>query len=485
MAQDSGFDPDAIAQNHTFLQMGLNDKIGYLSSQDQTFSGMSRANQIGYIQHLTLNAQKLPPAPPSAWSQATTAIGNTLSTLGKAAFATGFGGSEQMDTKPPGIDDNTWDNMTREQRVAAIKATPEVPSDWQQRTAAGNSLPYRLAAAAGPTLGVDVKAAEQGGTTGNAGQVVGATLPAAVMAASPLVTEGASALANRVLPSKARAGAGMTMLTDAPEGAFAQRPISTPNANEVAYKVNDELSAADQRPHQLIDQHLNKEELRNLPPDHPDAMEPMNFLEARRLLKRVNDTIQSKGGFLASSEDKLVVPQLKRFAGALDQDISEAASREGFGQDYQAMKDEYRRASTIERVADTAGVPTFSYLGYKAGRMAGEPVGGVLIGGSIGKQVGKATVGKAARAITEREAGPPTLQSIPSTPEAYQRAVLSTDSKRMQAERIMLDAKEGRISPQESTRRLQKLGVSVKTRPIPKQPPRKNAWAYQSAEPPF
>src|SRR5215472_4807239 len=88
--------------------------------------------------------------------------------------------------------------------------------------AAGHGLPYRAAAQIASVAGTNVPAMQQSAETGDIGGVLGhAAAPMAVVA-SPFAVEGSLRLANRVIPSTARAGAGLSALTDSPEGAFAQ-----------------------------------------------------------------------------------------------------------------------------------------------------------------------------------------------------------------------------------------------------------------------
>lgn len=315
-----------------------------------------------------------------------------------------------------------------------------------------------------PVIGGMVRKAEEAGPgkIKLAPQTLGAATEAALTFEAPNLLHGAGEVANRIIPSTTRAGAGLSALTDSPEGKFAQHPAETPNTLATARKIQNELEVTGEKPHAIIQHYLTGEELRNVPPEIADQVRaqgiepnaPMNLYEARTMLKRVNDVIRNSKGFNADAQAKTAVTNLKRFASALDEDINMNANRYGFGEDYRAMKSEYRHGKQIVRAGEEIGAPVGALAGYEVGRRLGEPLGGTLAGGMVGKAVGRATTGRAARALVERSsAGPPRLRSIPATPEAYTRTILA--------------AKEGEISPGEADRRIVRAGGRVKVRPIP------------------
>ena len=299
-------------------------------------------------------------------------------------------------------------------------------------------------------------------------QTYGQAVPAAVTGAA---LKGVGTVANRVIPSTTRAGAGLSALTDSPEGAFAQRPVETPNALATARKIESELQVTGEKPHPIIQHYIAGEDLRNTPPEIVNEMkaqgvdptQPMTMYDARTMLKRVNDIIRNSSGFGSDAQAKTAITNLKRFAGALDQDISANAERMGFGKDYRAMRNEYKRGQQTIRASEDIGAPAGMLAGYTLGREIGEPLGGTMIGGMVGRHLGKYTTGAVARAIVERNAGPPRLSSVPPTPEAYMREVVGAAPETQEA----LAAKYGLKSVGEANRRITKMGKPVRVTPLP------------------
>ena len=438
----AGFDPGAIARDNDFLKATPADKIAYLSAQDPEFAKASRADQIGYIQHLVGQMQPVNEGPPKPGFMSTAL--SDLGGMAKGLYNTVVNNAIPESTLVP--------QSIRSKIGLAPPPDPmaqgqQMREDFARRKQEGYNLAYRLGAPVAEQLGANVTGMEQSAKQGDVGGVLGHTAIPMAVAAAPLGIEGAARVANRVIPSTTRAGLGLNALTDSPEAAFAKQPLEfKPNeptkALETARKIRNELEITNEKPHPII-QHFMEQ-----------PAGAVNLYEARTMLKRVNDIIRNSKGFNADVASKTATTNLKRFAGALDEDITNAANHYGFGKDYAAMRNEYRAGQGIIRGGEEIGAPVGALVGYTVGRELGEPLGGTLAGGMVGKAIGRKTTGAAARALVERNAGPPRLHSLPPTPEAYTRTIL--------------DAKEGLISPEEANRRIQRAGGSIRTRPIPK-----------------
>jgi len=382
-----------------------------------------------------------------------------LGDIAKGAFKTGLSASAQMMGTPAPLMRRVGLTPMQDQAKQMIQTVRDIPKEDQARKAAGRSDVYTALAPVPEMLGVNVQGMEKSAQQGDVGGVLGHAAAPTIVAAAPLGVEGAARLANRVIPSTTRAGAGLNALTDSPEAAFANHPVETPTALEAARKIRNELEVTGEKPHQIIQHYMAGEDLRS--PAGAEAArqigvpppQPMTMFEARTMLKRVNDIIRNSSGFGADAASKTSLNNLKRFASALDEDISNAAKQGGFGKDYEAMRNEYASGKRVIRAAENVGEPLGAAIGLKYGQALGEPLGAAYVGGRVGKALGKATIGKATRAVIERSGGPPRLSSVPATPESFTRT--------------LLDAKEGLITPEEANARIQRAGGRVGVRPIP------------------
>lgn len=354
-----------------------------------------------------------------------------------------------------------------------------IPAEWRQRkqehigeipghpTLSKITEPVYRAAAVPAGFIANIPGMEEAARQGDVGGVAGHMAAGQAMAAAPLIAEGVARGANRIIPSTTRAGLGLQGLTDAPDALYAQHPTETPKALDAAKKIETQLNVTGEKPPPVIQHYLAGEQLRNLPPEFADQLraqgiqpaQPMTMYEARTMLKRVNDIIDASRGFTADTASKTMVNTLKRFASALDQDISTAAEQGGFGDAYRKFRNEYAAGKGIIRTGDQAAPYIGGAIGAgigKAGGALGMAEGG-LAGGVVGK-VAQPVVGSLVRSVIERgdTAKFPALPPIPRTSEEYLRT--------------MLAAKEGAISPGEMERRLKRGGATMKVQPLP-QPP--------------
>lgn len=301
---------------------------------------------------------------------------------------------------------------------------------------------------------------EQAGTGdvgGAAGQAAGTVATGAALANAP-------AALNKIIPSKTRAGLGLQGLTDAPDATYAQHPVETPKALKEAKKIETQLNVTGEKPPPLVQHYLGGEQLRNVSPEFMEQLraqgiepaQPMTMYEARTTLKRVNEAIGdfNLGGSVRNA--------YKRFAGALDEDISNAANAGGFGKQYASMRNEYKRGSQAERIGDEAGPMVGGAIGATLGRNAGNLAMAEATGAGMvaGRYLGKPIVGSMVRSVVNRQgapvSSPPALPPIPRTSEEYLRT--------------MLAAKEGTISPGEMERRLKRGGAKMRMQPLPSPP---------------
>jgi hypothetical protein len=337
----------------------------------------------------------------------------------------------------------------------------------EQVIQAGQSLNAGLpAAAAGHALASAVPlvgpwAASLGEQAGR-GDIGGAVGQAAGTVATGAALANAPRILNKVIPSTARAGAGLDKLT----ADNASYPVATPKAYRVAKAIENELDVTGENPHPVIKSYLTDEQLRNPSPTALDAgvqpMSPMSFWEARITLKRLNDIIQASSGFDAPGPARIELANLKRFSGALDEDITAAANRGGFGDEYQNLRNEYHRGSQMirgaEDISPVIGGALGAYFGRGAGTLAATEAAG--LGAVAGRMAGKPVVGSLVRSVVGRTGSPMPgslpLPPIPRTPEEYTRTILA--------------AKNGEISPGEASRRIAAGGGSNRVIPLPSPP---------------
>src|SRR6266496_3822728 len=125
-----------------------------------------------------------------------------------------------------------------------------------------------------PVIGGMVRKAEEAGPgrIKLAPQTLGAATEAIGTFEGPQLAAGALKAANRIIPSTTRAGAGLSRLTDSPEGVYAKHPAETPNALATARKIQNELEVTGEKPHAIIQHYLTGEELRNVPPEIADQV---------------------------------------------------------------------------------------------------------------------------------------------------------------------------------------------------------------------
>lgn len=350
---------------------------------------------------------------------------------------------------------STYNKFIGQPAEAQVVKAGQALNSGQPVAAAGHTLASAVplvgpwAAGLGEQVG-------RGDVGGAASQAIG-TLGAGKLATS------APAILDRAIPSTARSGAGLTALTDSPSAAYAQHPVLTPKADATANSIEQQLAVTGERPPAIIQNHLGNMQLRNTPPMQgftPSA--PLTMWEARTMLKRVNDVIDASKGFSADTGSKTMVNGLKRFAGALDDDISSAADQGGFGKQYDGLRNEYAKGKGAERAADAVGPivggGVGAYLGRGAGAIGAAEAAGA--GALAGRYLGKPVVGGMVRSVIGRDGAPvsagPPLPPIPSTPEQWQRTILA--------------AKDGELSPGEAARRIARGGGSNAVKPLPPPP---------------
>ena len=342
-----------------------------------------------------------------------------------------------------------------------VNQIQNAPDQYKAEKQAGYNLPYRLTAPLAGLVGVNVPAMEQAAAHGDVGGVLGHTVVPTAAALTPLAVEGALRGANAVIPSTPRSGAGLSTL----ETVHAAQPVTPVLATDAASDIAQRLGVTGERPHPLIQTFQDRMNAADLAARHPeiaqgladrgiDVSNPLTFSEARTFLKRANE-LKYDSNIGQSAKN-----QLSQFADALDRDISAAAQQGGFGDDYAAMRNEYRRGSKIIRTADKVGPYIGAGLGYEVGRRMGEPIGGTIIGGMAGKALAKPVIGGLVRSVIERDAGAPSLSSVPrpvpASPAEYTR--------------ILLNAKNGDISPGEADRQIVQRGGKVRVNPLPSPP---------------
>lgn len=378
-----------------------------------------------------LNAPKKQAAPPPEKEGFLSALGSTLLKTAKGIVM------------PQGVSPYGGMDLEQKQEIAAGAHAEDV-----QRKEEGRSGPYRAVAGLGSALGIDVAGQEEAARRGDPAGVLGHAVGSGVVAASPLLIEGAAKGANKIIPSTTRAGKGLNVLAEV----YGEHPIEPANAASTIARFERELEPT---PSIKLPPLIRDFQARVMEssPALGTASRPLTFAEARAFLKRANEAAGSASKGIEQNA-------LRSFAQSLSDDIHAGVAQpspiapQGFAADYNKFTTEYRRGSKIIRAGEEAGPIIGAGLGYEAGRKAGQPVGGMLIGGMAGKYVGRKTVGAATRAIIEREAAP-TL-SIPHTPEEYTRTILA--------------AKEGSISAGEADRRIARGGGSVRVLRRPEEP---------------
>ncbi len=476
MPPQTGFDPSSAAQDKDFLNASSADKVKYLSAMDQDFAKASPQDQRNYIAHLSMSMQAPAldafTAPPRQG-----AVGSILSDIGGLAKGAATLSANAM---IPGVTQLIPEPVRQKLGIPSmnpITQGKQMVADYKRRKEAGYNLPYRIGAPVAEQLGTNVTGMEQAAQTGDVGGVIGhAAVPIVAALAHPVAK-----VANRVIPSTTRAGAGLNALTEAhadvPIGTIAKdaaiqnivkdyaklkTSVDPVTGKGLPEEIETYIKAREA--HRAVGSDANMKQilLENNTPD------PMTFGDAATRLKLINKLIRKSGGF-ESGPDALRIESLKRFAQAADEDIrTSIQNNPSLAQDYQRMMTEYGRGKQGIRAAEKAG----PVVGGMAGAMAGKylspglesvglppqmmqfaPLIGEAAGGALGMSAGKSILGRAARTLVERGGGPPRLRSLPSTPEAYHRT--------------LLDAKEGRISPGEADRRIAAAGGKVRVRPIP------------------
>lgn len=299
------------------------------------------------------------------------------------------------------------------------------------------------------------KQAGSGDVGGAAGQAAGAIAAGTAIANAPKML-------NDVIPSTVRAGQGLSNLTDTPNAVYGQTPVVTPKADAVAKQIESQLAVTGEKPPAIIQNHLGNMLLQGAPTQFGLQQGPLSMWEARTTLKRVNDLIDASGGFNADTASKTMLNAYKRYAGALDTDISNAAQQGGFGNTYEGFRSEYAKGKGIQRAADAAGPLIGGGLGAYLGRETGaigmaEAAGaGTLAGRYLGKPVVgsmvDSVIGRSGQPVTAR----PPLPPVPRSPEEYTRTILA--------------AKEGQITPAEASARIRRGGGSTRVSPLPPPP---------------
>ena len=350
---------------------------------------------------------------------------------------------------------STYDKFIAKPAEQQVVQAGQALNSGQPVVAAGHALASAIPMI-GPWAAGLGKQAGSGDVGGAAGQAAGAIAAGTAIANAPKML-------NDVIPSTVRAGQGLSNLTDTPNAVYGQTPVVTPKADAVAKQIESQLAVTGEKPPAIIQNHLGNMQLQNAPPQFGlPPQGPLSMWEARTTLKRVNDLIDASGGFNADTASKTMLNAYKRYAGALDTDISNAAQQGGFGNTYEGFRSEYAKGKGIQRAADAAGPLIGGGLGAYLGRETGaigmaEAAGaGTLAGRYLGKPVVgsmvDSVIGRSGQPVT---AGPP-LPPVPRSPEEYTRTILA--------------AKEGQITPAEASARIRRGGGSTRVSPLPPPP---------------
>lgn len=270
--------------------------------------------------------------------------------------------------------------------------------------ARGYGTVYRLVTPAAQSLGVNVSGMEQSAAHGDEAGVYGHAVVPTTMAVAPLAGELALKTANRVIPSRPRAGVGIRTLTE-------RNAAIRPRVGE-SYRIAREITDSANMTGASIPEPIRAYADRILAEPH-DGGSPITFHEMQEFKKALADTGD---------------PSARAIAGHIGAEQQAAANAAGFGKDWRAQANEYRRGSKIVRGAEKAG----PFIGAAAGMGAasaaealGLPIPKILTtvapglaegaGALLGYTTGKSALGSVARAIIDRDAGAPRL-SKPAAP---------------------------------------------------------------------
>lgn len=213
----------------------------------------------------------------------------------------------------------------------------QVKQNWQQRTAAGEGLPYKVGAAANEALGVNVRSEEEAAAQGSPGGVVGhaAAVPVAAVATYGLA-RGASAI-NDALPSTQRAGAALQDI----KTTAGDLPIDTAKVGNAAL----ELYTQSQRGATLPPA-VNKLIRRLTQPDSP----PMTYAEAKDFQSNISN--------LSANEKMNLKPNQVRLLGQLNMELkgslADAADIVGKGEQFTSAMKEYHQAMKLKGWSEDA-----------------------------------------------------------------------------------------------------------------------------------
>lgn len=353
--------------------------------------------------------------------------------------------------------DSTYEKFVGAPAAAQAQQASQL---WQQGgvgnrvEAAGHELAGAL-----PVLGPYAASLGQQAGTGDVGgavgQGIGATLGGKAVAAVPAIP----GKLKEAVPSYNRAGQGLGAM----DKAYADLPIKPLRSYTAANELVNKLERTGQSVPGPLRAFVERNAVADIAQAHPEVVaqlqeqgigthNPLTFPEAREFRTVLNSL----------KYDQAYSPlraQIGHIAGELDADIRASAPHPQFLQDYNRFNKEYNKASATQRVADkvggAVGGAAGSIAGYEAGRLTGIPHL-PWVGGGVGYTLGKPVVGGMVSRVLERPMGTPDL-----TPPKLPASKLPREAYT----RIMLDAKEGNISPT----RLDQLGVP-KMRRIP-QPP--------------
>lgn len=314
-------------------------------------------------------------------------------------------------------------NTTQMQNLGFTPVNPAQPildarQEWAARKAAGYNLPYRLAAPIPEIAGTNVQGMEEAARHGDIGGVLGHATVGAGLAAAPVITEGALRVGNKIIPSTTRAAAGLKAI----EAAHGDAPVPVQAAHAAATDIVNRMAVTGENAHPLVHAYLDRAMATDLANTHPEiagelgqqgipTQNPLTFAEARQFLKRANE-LKYEGNPGAATKN-----QLSQFAAALDQDVNAAAAQGGFLDDYAKTRKEYARGKGVVRAAEKVGPYLGAAAGYELGRKAGQPIGGMMIGGMAGRALAEPVVGGMVRSVIERGGGVPNISAVPAPPE--------------------------------------------------------------------
>lgn len=231
-------------------------------------------------------------------------------------------------------------------------AASAIVQNFKDRGAAGNSLPYRVGAAANEALGVNVRGEEESAKAGDVGGVLGHALAVPVaMAVTGGVAKGAQ-LAREALPSAARAGAALQEV----KAVAGNVPIDTAKAGNSALELYTQADRGANLP-PAVRKLVN----RLAKPDSP----PMTYAEAK--------DFQSNISSLSANEKMNLKPNTVRLLGQLNTDmkaaLADAADTAGKGEQFTTAMKEYHNAMKLKGYSEAAISQAWKVaLGYLGAR---------------------------------------------------------------------------------------------------------------------